>query len=375
MIVRLTNSRHNIFTRLKLYDGEIMRSMPNAHLTINSKQIGPRNPVYIIAEMSANHNGSFDRAVQIIQAAKNANADAIKLQTYTPDTMTINCDNPHFKINGTPWAGRTLYDLYTEAYTPWEWQPKLKQIAESEGLDFFSTPFDSSAVDFLESMKVPAYKIASFENVDLPLITTIAKTGRPIILSTGMATLSEIEEAVRTFTQSGGKQIALLKCTSAYPAAPEEINLKTIPHLMDTFGLPVGLSDHTTGIAIAAAAVALGACIIEKHLTIARSDKGPDSAFSLEPDEFKEMVSSVRVVEKALGSICYDVGSRETQSKAFRRSIFAVRDIHEGEPFTHENVAVIRPGVGLHTRYLSQIIGRSAKVFIPRGTPIRWEHL
>ena len=344
-------------------------------ITINSKRVGPGCPVYIVAEMSANHNGSFNRAVEIIKAAKAAGADAIKLQTYKPETMTIDCDNEYFLIKGTPWEGRTLYDLYKEAYTPWEWQPELKKIAESLKLDFFSTPFDLSAVDFLEKLKVSVYKIASFENVDLPLISNIARTGKPVIISTGMSTLSEIEEAVITFKKAGGKELALLKCTSAYPSVPEEINLKTIPHLYSTFELPVGISDHTMGIAVSTAAVAMGACIIEKHLTLSRKEDGPDNAFSLEPNEFADMATAVRTTEKALGKVQYGAGHHETGSRIFRRSLFAVKDIKIGEKLTTDNICSIRPGFGLHTRHLQEIIGRRAAQNISRGTPIRWNLL
>ena len=340
---------------------------------VNKRSIGSGYPVYIIAEMSANHHQQFEQAVDLIKAAKFAGADAIKLQTYTPDTMTIDCDNSFFTINGTPWAGRNLYDLYGEAYTPWEWQPDLKQAAEQIGLDFFSTPFDETAVDFLENLHVPAYKIASFENVDLPLIRKIARTGKPVILSTGMATLSEIGEAIRSFEDAGGKELLLLKCTSSYPAAPEEMNLRTIPHLTETFNVPVGLSDHSMNVAVAVAGVTLGACAIEKHLTLSREQTGPDSSFSLEPDEFREMVVAVRTTEKALGTIRYGTSPKEQSSRVFRRSIFAVKDIKAGELFSNDNIRSIRPGFGLHSRYLEIIIGRSAKKDIKRGTPLDWK--
>ena len=308
--------------------------------------------------MSANHQQKFDLAVKILEAAKASGADAVKLQTYTPDTMTIRCNNQHFQIKGTLWDGRTLYDLYGEAYTPWDWQPKLKEIAAQLGLDLFSTPFDETAVDFLEEMNVPAYKVASFESVDLPLLRRIAQTGKTIILSTGMANLSEVDEAVRTIREAGGSQLALLKCTSAYPAPPEEMNLRTIPHMVEAFGVPTGLSDHTLGIAVPAAAVALGACIIEKHFTLSRADGGPDSAFSLEPHEFRCMVDAVRVAEKAMGTVRYEVGEQESATRAFRRSLFVVQNIKMGERFTRKNVRAIRPGFGLHTRYLDEVTGR-----------------
>jgi N-acetylneuraminate synthase len=323
--------------------------------------------------MSANHGQNFEQAVKIIVAAKEAGADAIKLQTYTPDTLTINCSNDYFQIGkGTPWEGRNLYDLYKEAYTPWEWQPKLKKIANDLGLDLFSTPFDDAAVKFLEEMGVPAYKIASFELVDVPLIRRVAQTGRPIIMSTGMATLAEIDEAVRTIREAGGRQLALLKCISAYPALPEEMSLRTISHMAEAFDVPVGLSDHTLTISIPVAAVALGACIIEKHLTLSRTMPGPDSGFSLEPQEFKAMVEAVRTAEKALGQVYYGLSGEETKSRVFRRSLFVVRDIKAGERFTHENVRSIRPGYGLHTRNLKDVLGNSASRGIQRGTPLEW---
>jgi len=342
----------------------------NYHIEINGRLIGLGEPVYIIAEMSANHNHDFDKAVKIIEAAKEAGANAVKLQTYIPDTMTIECDNEYFLIKGTLWEGRKLYDLYKEAHTPWDWQPKLKEIAANFGIHLFSTPFDATAVDFLERMDVPAYKIASFEMVDLPLIRRVAQTGKPIIMSTGMATMAEIDEAVRTIREAGGNQLALLKCTSAYPAHPEEIHLRTIPHLAEAFGLPVGLSDHTLGIAVPVAAVALGACIVEKHFTLSRSIPGPDSSFSLEPNEFKNMVEAIRVAEKALGKTNYDVTKGEAASRVFRRSLFVVRDVKAGEKFTKENVRSIRPGYGLHTRYWNNVLQQRASRDIKRGTPL-----
>ena len=275
-------------------------------IKINNRVIGRGYPAYIIAEMSANHGKDFNRAVQIIEAAKEAGADAIKLQTYTPATITIDCDTDHFRIKGTIWEGKNLYQLYQEAYTPWDWQPRLKEISEKMGLDFFSTPFDETAVDFLEQMKAPAYKVASFEVVDIPLLEKIGKTKKPVIMSTGMASLAEIDEAVRTLRGSGCTELALLKCVSAYPASPKEMNLRTLPNLADTFQVPVGLSDHSMEISVPVAAVVLGASVIEKHLTLARSQGGPDSSFSLEPGEFQEMVKAVRRAESALGEVCYN---------------------------------------------------------------------
>jgi pseudaminic acid synthase len=344
----------------------------NPLIKIKNRMIGKGFPVYIIAEMSANHGGDFERAVKIIQAAKEAGADAVKLQTYTPDTLTINCDNEFFQIKGTLWEGKNLYELYREAYTPWDWQPRLKKIANDIGLDLFSTPFDDTAVEFLEEMGVPAYKIASFELVDLPLILRVAQTGKPIIMSTGMATLNEIEKAVQTAREAGTTQIALLKCSSAYPAPPEEMNLKTIPHLSETFDVPSGLSDHTMGIAVPMAAVALGASIIEKHFTLSRSFIGPDSAFSLEPEEFKEMVKAVRTVEKALGKVNYELTGKEKESIVFRRSLFVVKDIKKDEVFTRKNIRSIRPGHGLSPKYYQDILDRKASKEIKRGTPLSW---
>lgn len=343
---------------------------------IRGRKIGEGAPVYVVAEMSANHHHDFDRAVRILHAAKEAGADAVKLQTYTPDTLTIDCDNEHFRVGeGTIWEGYNLYKLYGEAYTPWDWQPRLKEMADDIGLDIFSTPFDHTAVDFLEELGMPAYKIASFEVVDLPLLRRIAGTGKPIIMSTGMAGLAEIEEAVRTIRGAGGEQLALLKCTSAYPADPADMNLHTIPHLAGAFGVPVGLSDHTLGIAVPVAAVAVGACIVEKHFTLSRDEPGPDSAFSLEPEEFRQMVEAVRVAEKALGEVSYDMTAREEASRVFRRSLFVVKDVKAGEEFTAENVRSIRPGYGLHTRHLDEVLGRRAACDVERGTPLSWKHV
>jgi pseudaminic acid synthase len=305
---------------------------------------------------------------------KESGADAVKVQTYTPDTITIRSDREYFQIRGgTLWDGRSLYDLYGEAYTPWDWQPKLKQVAEDLKLDFFSSAFDSTAVDFLERMEVSAYKVASCELVDVPLLQRIARTGRPLILSTGMATIEEIEEAVEAARLAGATQIALLRCTSAYPALPGEMNLRTIPELARRFEVPVGLSDHTMDIAVPVTAVALGACIIEKHFTLSRSLKGPDSAFSLEPAEFKAMVDAVRVAEKALGEIHFGLTDSERSSRVFRRSLFVVQPVRQGETFSEENVRSIRPGHGLHTRHLPQIVGKRASRNIERGTPLSWD--
>jgi len=343
---------------------------------IGNRVIGESRPVYIVAELSANHSQDFEQAVKLIHAANEAGADAIKLQTYTPDTMTIDCDNKYFRIGkGTIWEGKTLYNLYKEAYTPWEWQPKLKAIANDLGMDLFSTPFDFTAVDFLEKMDVPAYKIASFELVDLPLIRRVAQTSKPIIMSTGMATLAEIDEAVIVSREAGCKEIVLLKCTSAYPANPAEMNLRTIPHMAEAFSVPAGLSDHTLGIAVPVAAVALGACIVEKHFTLSRSIPGPDRAFSLEPDEFKAMVEAVRTTEKALGQVNYAVTEKEAASRVFRRSLYIVQDMKKGDVFTNENLRAIRPGMGLPPKYLCVVLGRSTKQDLKRGTPLEWRFI
>jgi pseudaminic acid synthase len=329
--------------------------------------------VFIIAELSANHNQNFDLAVKTIKAMKDAGADAVKLQTYTPDTITIDCDNKYFQIKDGLWQGKTLYQLYQEAYTPWEWQPKLKEIAEDLGLICFSSVFDKTAVDFLEKMNVPAYKIASFEITDIPLIEYIASKGKPVIISTGIATLSDIEEAVNACKRMGNDQIALLKCTSAYPAPIEDANLLTIPNMKETFGTVVGLSDHTLGSSVAIASVALGAKLIEKHFILDRNLGGPDSAFSMEPEEFKQMVKSIREVEKALGKVTYDLTEKQKKSRDLSRSLFIVKDIKKGEVFTEENVRSIRPGYGLSPKHYSNVIGKMTTKDIERGTPLKIE--
>ena len=342
--------------------------------SINGRSIGPGHPTYIIAELSANHRQDFQQAVRLVEAAKEAGADAVKLQTYTPDTITIRCDSPEFVHgNESLWAGRSLYNLYAEAYMPWEWQPKLKRVADDLGMELFSTAFDLTAVEFLEQIDIPIHKIASFELVDLALIRKVAQTSKPVIMSTGMASLAEIDEAVRAFREASGIQLALLKCTSAYPAPPEEMNLRTIPHLVQAFRVPVGLSDHTLGIAVPVAAVALGACIIEKHFTLSRSELGPDSAFSLEPHEFEAMVGAVRTAEKALGGVNYDLTEKEKASRVFRRSLFVVQDMKAGDLFTDQNVRSIRPGHGLPPKGFSDVAGRQAVRDIQRGTPLTWK--
>ncbi len=345
----------------------------NRSIDIAGRKVGHGHPAYIVAELSANHGQRFDEAMELVRAAKRCGADAVKLQTYTPDTITIQSDAESFRHgSGSLWEGKTLFDLYSEAYMPWEWQPKLQAEARALGLDLFSSPFDPTAVDFLEEMHVPAYKVASFEIVDLPLIGKMARTGKPLIISTGMATLPEIREAVRAARSAGAKEIALLKCNSGYPAPPEEMNLNTIPDMRKRFRVPVGLSDHTLGIAAPIAAVALGACIIEKHFTLSRSVPGPDSAFSLEPAEFRMMVEGVRTAEKALGRPEYRPTPAEARSRPFRRSLFVVADVRKGESFTEANVRSIRPANGLHPRFLPHVLGRRAAVDIERGTPLSW---
>lgn len=340
-------------------------------IKIHNRIIDKDTPVFIVAELSANHNQSFDIAVKTIKAMKEAGADAVKLQTYTPDTITIDCDNKYFKIKqGTIWDGKTLYNLYKEAYTPWEWQPELKRVAEDLGLICFSTPFDKTAVDFLEKMDVPCYKIASFEITDTPLIEYISSKGKPVIISTGIATLSDIKEAINACKRMGNNSIILLKCTSAYPAPYGEINLKTIPDMAKRFKCPVGLSDHTLGISVPIAAVTIGAKIIEKHFILDRKLGGPDAAFSVEPEEFKQMVKSVREVEKALGEVSYKLTEGMKKSREHSRSLFVVKDIKKGEVFTKENIKSIRPGYGLSPKYLRNVLGKKARKDIKRGTPL-----
>ena len=337
---------------------------------------GDDGRTFIIAELSANHGGSLETALQIVAAAAAAGVDAVKIQTYRPDTITIDHDGEPFRIaSGTVWDGRTLYSLYEEAYTPWEWHEPIRDAARRHGLTWFSSPFDDTAIDFLESLGAPAYKIASFELVDLGLIQHAAATGKPLIMSTGMATLAEIAEAVGAARSAGATEVALLKCTSAYPAPPEEANLNTIAHLAAAFGLPVGLSDHTVGTAVPAAAVALGATIVEKHVILRRADGGPDSGFSLEPDELATMVEHIRTAEKARGGVIYEPTEREARSRALRRSLFVVEDVGAGEPFTERNVRSIRPGHGLHTRHLPEVLGRRAGRRVARGTPLSWDLL
>jgi len=343
-------------------------------VNIGNRKVGDNQPIFIVAEMSANHLHKFDNAVQIIKAAKVAGADAIKLQTYTPETITLDADNENFQIKrGSLNYGKTLYQIYQEAYTPWEWQPKLKEIAENEGLAFFSSVFDKTAVDFMEDIHVEAYKIASAEITDIPLIEYVASKGKPVIISTGMATLCDIQEALNACKRVNNNQVILLKCVSVYPTLFEDINLRTIHTLAKTFGTIVGLSDHSLGISVPVTSVALGASVIEKHLTLSRSLGGLDAAFSLDPDEFKAMVKAVREGEKALGKAKYEMTSDAKNSRWLLRSLFIVKDTKAGEVFTAENVRSIRPGYGLHPKYLKDVIGKKAAKDLKKGTPLIWK--
>lgn len=329
--------------------------------------------VYCIAEMSGNHAGSKDRAVEIMHAAKESGADCIKIQTYTPDTMTIDCNNEYFYIDGGTWDGENLYKLYQKAYTPWEWQADLKEEAEKIGIDFLSTAFDLSSVDFLESINLDFYKIASFELTDIPLIKYVASKKKPIIMSTGMASYEEIKEAVDAIKAAGNNELVLLKCSSDYPAVTDEMNLRTMVDLNKQFNVPVGLSDHSMGSIGVVAAVAMGARVIEKHFCVSRKVKNPDSTFSLEPQEFKKMVEDIRVAELAMGRVKYGPSEREMANLKFRRSIFCSKDIKAGEIITNENVKIIRPSFGLAPKYIDDVIGKKAKTDIAFGTPINWE--
>jgi N-acetylneuraminate synthase len=343
-------------------------------IALGDDRIGPGNPTYVVAEMSGNHNRSYERALELVRAAKNAGANAVKLQTYTADTITLDTDAEPFRIPERGlWGGRTLHDLYAEASMPWEWQPKLLDEARRLGMTLFSAPFDLTAVDFLERIGMPAYKIASFEIVDLALVARVARTGRPMFISTGMASHDEIGEAVSTARAAGCDQIVLLKCTSAYPADPGDMHLRTIVDLERSFGLPVGLSDHTLGAAVPITAIALGACVVEKHFTLRRADGGPDSAFSLEAEELRDMIQQIRVAERALGSVRYGPTQAERDNLLFRRSLFIVEDVQAGDELTVKNVRSIRPGHGLAPKHLNDVLGRRAARDIKRGTPLSWE--
>lgn len=339
-------------------------------IKIGNRMVGEGCPTYIIAEMSANHAGSMERAKEIIRAAKECGADCVKIQTYTPDTLTIDCHNPYFQIESGTWEGENLYGLYGKAYTPWEWHKELKEEADRVGIDFLSTPFDNSAVDFLEELGMQFYKIASFEMVDIPLLSYAAATGKPIIMSTGMATLPEMQEAVETIFAKGNHNLALLKCSSAYPADPADMHLRTIADMKEQFDLPIGLSDHSMGSMSAVTAVALGASIIEKHFCISREIENPDASFSMTPEEFKQMVEDIRKTEAALGEAKYGASKQEEGSLIFRRSVFVTQDIKKGEKFTEENIRVIRPGYGLHPREYEFALGKTATGNLRRGMPL-----
>lgn len=346
-------------------------------INIGQVKLGKGFKPYIIAEMSGNHNQSLDRAMAIVKAAADAGAHAVKLQTYTPDTMTLNQEGGLFSIEDEQslWKGRNLYDLYNEAHTPWDWHKPIFDYARKLGIEIFSTPFDETAVDFLEELGVAAYKVASFENTDWPLLKKVAQTGKPVIMSTGIATLADIDEAVRQLRINGCKDLILLKCTSTYPATPENTNLSTIPHMRDMFQCQVGLSDHTMGIGAAIAAVALGATVVEKHFTLNRADGGVDSTFSIEPEELKSLVIESKRAFLALGNITYGIQQAEKSNLRFKRSIYAVRDISAGELLTKNNLRVIRPGDGLQPKYYEKILGKLASKEIKAGTPITWEIL
>lgn len=345
-------------------------------IKIGNRYVGEGERTFLVAEVSANHLQDYGRAEAIIRAAKEAGADAVKLQTYTPDTITLDCDNDYFQITqGTIWDGTTLHKLYEEAYTPWEWQPKLMELANGLGMECFSSPFDATAVDFMREMDMPAYKVASFEINDIPLIRRIARIGKPIIFATGIAYLEDIERALAVCKEEGNEQVILLKCTSTYPSPYEDMNLKVIPHMAETFDCLAGLSDHSMGTAVAVASVALGAKMVEKHLTLSRPDGGPDAAFSMEPEEFRKMAEEIRIVEKALGRVTYELTEKQKKSREDGRSLFVVEDIGKGEIFTEENVRSIRPAFGMHTMYYDEVIGKRARVDIAKGTPLDWKYI
>ncbi|MED1441246.1 pseudaminic acid synthase [Aeribacillus composti] len=346
-------------------------------IIVEGRKIGPNHKPFIIAEMSGNHNQSLERALAIVEAASKAGAHALKIQTYTADTMTLNLENPEFKIEDSDslWKGHTLYQLYQQAYTPWEWHKPIFDRARELGMIPFSTPFDETAVDFLEELDVPMYKIASFENTDIPLIKKVASTGKPMIISTGMATVAELDETVRAAREAGCKDLVLLKCTSTYPASPENTNILTIPHMRELFDCQVGLSDHTMGVGVAVASVALGATVIEKHFTLSRADGGVDAAFSMEPDEMKALVAETERAWQALGEVKYGPTEKEKASLKFRRSIYVAKDIKAGEKFTKENIRVIRPGYGLEPKYFEKIIGLTANKDLKAGTPLSFDLL
>jgi pseudaminic acid synthase len=346
-------------------------------MKLGKKNIGLNEKPFVIAEMSGNHNQSLDKAIAIVDAAAESGVDALKIQTYTPDTMTLNISEGEFFIEDKKslWKGKSLYELYGEAMTPWEWHGPIKERCEKWGLEFFSSPFDATAVDFLEKLHVSFYKIASFELNDIPLIKKVAQTGKPMIMSTGMATISEIHEAIETAKKNGCKDIVLLKCTSAYPADPKEANLMTIRSLREIFGVEVGLSDHTMGLAVPVTSIAMGATVIEKHFTIKRADGGVDSAFSMEPQEFKDMIEAVNRAKDAVGKVHFGLTESELRSRVFRRSIYIAEDVKKGEVLTSKNVRVIRPGLGLEPKFLETVLGMKAKDDYKKGTPLSWDKL
>ena len=345
----------------------------NHTIQIGKRTISAASPTFIVAEVSANHNQNYDRAVEIIHAAAEAGADAVKLQTYTPDTLTIDCHEDCFVNKGGLWDGLTEYELYQKAYTPWEWQPKLMEEAAKLGLECFSSPFDFTSIDFLESLHVPAYKIASYEINDIPLIRKAARLHKPMIFATGIAYPEDIERALSVCAEEGNQDVILLKCVSAYPTPYEDVNLNVIPTLAKTYDCLTGISDHTLGTIVSAGAVPLGIRMVEKHLTLRRSDGGPDSAFSMEPEEFAQMVQEIRILEKALGSPEYHLTDKQVEQRQGSRSLFVVKDIAEGEVLTSENIRSIRPGIGLHTMYYEEVLGKHAKHFLKKGTPLAWD--
>ena len=345
----------------------------NKTITIGKRTLSADSPVFIVAELSANHNQDYNRAVEIIHAAAQAGADAVKLQTYTPDTLTIDCHEDCFVNKGGLWDGLTEYELYQKAYTPWEWQPKLMEEAAKRGLEWFSSPFDFTSIDFLESLHVPAYKIASYEINDIPLIRKAARLHKPMIFATGIAYPEDIERALSVCAEEGNQDVILLKCVSAYPTPYEDVNLNVIPTLAKTYDCLTGISDHTLGTIVSAGAVPLGIRMVEKHLTLRRSDGGPDSAFSMEPEEFAQMVQEIRILEKALGSPEYHLTDKQIEQRQGSRSLFVVKDIAEGEVLTSENIRSIRPGIGLHTMYYEEVLGKHAKHYLKKGTPLAWD--
>lgn len=346
-------------------------------INVWGRKIGEGYPPFLIAEMSGNHNQSLERALEIVEAAAIAGAHALKIQTYTADTMTLDLGHGEFQINDPQslWKGNSLYKLYQQAYTPWEWHKPIFDRCRELGMIGFSTPFDAKAVDFLESLDVPCYKIASFENTDIPLIQKVAATGKPMLISTGMATIAELDETVRAAREAGCKDLILLKCTSTYPATPEDSNILTIPHMRELFQCEVGLSDHTMGVGVAVASVALGARVIEKHFTLRREDGGVDSVFSLEPEEFKSLVTESQRAWEALGKISYGPTEKEKKSLQFRRSLYVVKDMNAGDVFTEENLRAIRPGYGLSPKYFEKLIGKRVKQAVKKGTPVSWDLL